>query len=81
MGGYSEIELLGVASGIFTASIQEACESDGPFVQSQIITSTASGLDQRICERITPCGEFMRIVIAGAPLTALEFCGRGLPVA
>ena len=78
--GYSEIEFFGVGSGVFTASIQEACTSDGPFVQTTLITSSASAGEQRICERYLHCGVFMRVVIAGAPLTALEFCGQGIPL-
>ncbi len=78
--GYSEIEFFGVASGVFTASVQEGCTADGPFVQTLVITSSPSAGEQRICERYLHCGAFMRVVIAGAPLAALEFAGQGVPL-
>jgi hypothetical protein len=81
VAGYDVIAILAVSDQAFTIAVQEACESGGPFVQTQVLSSALVGGVQQIRTRIRPAGEFMILALSngGTPMTMLEFCGTGIP--
>jgi hypothetical protein len=81
--GYSEVRFLGISDQPMSLIVEEACKSDGPFLETQTYASVAVGLLHRLCVRHSPCGKFARIQLTntgGAKETLLSFCGVGLPV-
>lgn len=80
VAGYAAIAFFATADAAFELRLRESCGEKGPLVQTQVLTSSPSGGEERICERVLQCGEFMEVIIAGAPLTELEVCGQGVPL-
>jgi hypothetical protein len=78
VSGYAAINFFATADAAFELRIRESCSAEGPFAQTAVLTST--GAEEHICERYLQCGEFMEVIIAGAPLTELEVCGEGIPL-
>ena len=79
--GFDSIAFLGVSDVAFDIQIAEACTLDGEFVVTQTLSSavTPDGF-QGICERIQPCGSYMRVTVvpAGAQ-SVLSLCSYGVP--
>jgi hypothetical protein len=80
--GYDTVAILAISDQPFGLSIEEACDADGPFVQTNTLTSSAAGGFQRICARIRPCGAYMTIALGnlGAAMEELDFCAQGIPL-
>lgn len=83
VAGYARVNFLGISAATFTILVEEANEAEGPFAQ---ITTLTSALDpvtglQRICERLAPCGTFMRLTVTntGATRSAISLLVNGLP--
>lgn len=88
VSGYSQVSFLGISDQAFTIDVLEAGEDangdPGTFVLTQTLTSAFVGSSQEICDRIQPCGSFMRIVLSntsGLAMTVLSLLGQGIPVA
>lgn len=80
--GYDTIAILAISDQPFAITVEEACEADGTFVQTQTIPSSLVAGVQQVCTRIRPCGAFMVLALGnlGAAMTALDFCGQGVPL-
>lgn len=81
VAGYDSIAVLAVSDVAFEIQIQEACSFDGEYAVTQTLASavTPDGF-QAICERIQPCGAFMKMTaVPGAPQGAFSFCSYGIP--
>lgn len=80
--GFNAVSLFAVADAAFLVIIEEACESDGPFIQTESFSSASvSGL-QRVCDFAFPCGSFMRVsfIPLGVIPSLVSFCVIGIPV-
>ncbi len=83
--GYSVLAILGISDRPFTVSVEEACFPDGPFTVTSALSSAldaSTGL-QAVCQRVVPCGRYVRFTLANAsasPQGALDFCASGIPV-
>lgn len=80
--GYDSIAILAISDQPFTITVEEACEPDGQYAQTQTLSSALVGGVQQICTRIRPCGAFMILALGntGAPMSTLDFCAYGVPL-
>jgi hypothetical protein len=79
--GYDSIAFLAVSDQPFSISIQEACDPDSGFAQTQVLSSSVAGGQNVVCTRIEPCGALMRLLIAnpGPAMTLFDLSGQGIP--
>ena len=80
--GYGSLAVFATASGVFELRISEACESTGPFAQTDVLPSVLGGGEETVCEHIIACGPFMEVEVVPTPgpLAELEVCIQGVPV-
>jgi hypothetical protein len=83
VAGYSAVNFLGISDQPFTVLVEEACESEGPYVSVTTLTSVVAGALNRISTRHLPSGNFMRITptnTGAVAQTLFSLCGTGLPI-
>src|SRR4029077_14421100 len=83
VSGYALIAIFAVSDQAFGIAVEEACNPDDSFIQTQpTILSTLVAGQQQVCVRIQPCAPFMKMALGnlGAPMGILSFCARGLPL-
>lgn len=80
--GYDVVAILAISDQPFGISIEEACDADGPFVQTSTLASSAVGGVHRICARVRPCGAYMTLALGnlGGDMTELDLCAQGIPL-
>lgn len=80
--GYDSIAILAISDQAFAITVEEACEADGQFAQTETLSSALVAGVQQICTRIRPCGAFMVLALGnlGAPMGVLDFCAHGVPL-
>lgn len=84
VAGYGSVTFLIVSDQPFTLRVEEAPESDGPWVQTESQTSILDPVsgNQFICTDVRPCGSFMRIFVdnTGGLQTIFDLNVGGLPI-
>lgn len=84
--GYGAVRFLAFADGSFRLRVEQAPTQDGPWVETERLSSSASpsGSGQQfVCQAVTPCGAFMRAFVdnTSGSLSTLELIGLGHPIA
>jgi hypothetical protein len=83
VAGYDVVNFLAISNLAFQIRVEEASAADGPWTPVKTFASVlVSGL-QQVCDRINPCGRFMRVFLdnlVASLQTTLEFTGLGLPI-
>lgn len=82
VAGYARVNFLGISVLAFTILVEEA-NAGGFFTQTALFTSAldvSTGL-QAICDRIVPCGTYMRVTVTntGPSPASISFLANGLP--
>lgn len=83
VAGFDIVNFLAISNLAFQIRVEEASTADGPWTPITTFTSAPVGGLQQVCDRVTPCGRFMRVFLDNlvpSLQSTLEFIGYGLPI-